>query len=81
MEYTEVRGYADAAQWVYGQGLASDGWTSESFFFDLLRSGFTEENVRRQMELAIEWGRYGELYEFNADTGQLKLERPPAVGS
>ncbi len=33
------------------------------------------------MELAIEWGRYGELYEFNADTGQLKLERPPAVGS
>jgi Fic family protein len=27
-EYMEVRGYADAAQWVYGQGLASDGWSS-----------------------------------------------------
>ncbi len=27
-EYMEVRGYADAAQWVYGQGLASDGWTN-----------------------------------------------------
>ncbi len=27
-EYMEVRRYADAAQWVYGQGLASDGWSS-----------------------------------------------------
>jgi fido (protein-threonine AMPylation protein) len=27
-EYMEVRGYADAAQWVYGQGLASDGRSS-----------------------------------------------------
>ncbi len=27
-EYMEVRGYADAAQWVYSQGLASDGWSS-----------------------------------------------------
>jgi Fic family protein len=27
-EYMEVRGYADAAQWVYGQALASDDWTS-----------------------------------------------------
>jgi hypothetical protein len=26
-EYMEVRGYADAAQWVYGQGLAPGGWT------------------------------------------------------
>lgn len=26
-EYLEVRGYADAAGWVYGQGLQPDGWT------------------------------------------------------
>jgi hypothetical protein len=25
-EYLEVRGYADAAGWVYGQGVQSDGW-------------------------------------------------------
>lgn len=25
-EYLEVRGYADAARWVYGQGVQSDGW-------------------------------------------------------
>jgi Fic/DOC family len=27
-EYMEVRGYADAASWVYGQGLDTDGWSS-----------------------------------------------------
>lgn len=26
-EYLEVRGYADAAGWVYGQGLDPDGWS------------------------------------------------------
>ena len=26
-EYTEVKGYADAAQWVYGQALEPDGWS------------------------------------------------------
>lgn len=25
-EYNEVRGYADAAMWVYGQALEPDGW-------------------------------------------------------
>src|SRR5215218_2365336 len=25
-EYNEVQGYADAAQWVYGQALEPDGW-------------------------------------------------------
>ncbi|HEX6205884.1 MAG TPA: Fic family protein [Solirubrobacterales bacterium] len=27
-EYLEVRGYADAASWVYGQGIKPDGWSS-----------------------------------------------------
>src|SRR3989337_2025833 len=27
-EYMEVRGYADAAQWVYQQGLSPGGWTT-----------------------------------------------------
>ena len=27
-EYMEVRGYADAAQWVYGHALTRDGWSS-----------------------------------------------------
>lgn len=28
-EYLEVRGYADAANWVYGQGIEPGDWTSK----------------------------------------------------
>jgi len=56
-----------------------DGTLGEGFFFDLLRRGFTQDEARRQLDLAIDWGRYGELYDFDAHSGQLKLERPVAV--
>jgi len=58
-----------------------NGTLSEDFFLDLLSRGFTKENARRQMDVAIAWGGYGELYEFDADTGQLRLERPPLKAS
>jgi len=58
-----------------------DGTLSEDFFLDLLRGGFTEENARRQLGLAINWGRFGELYTFNARTGKLKLKRPSGASS
>jgi len=44
----------------------------------MLHSGFTEEKARQQLDPAINWGRYGELYEFDINAGQLKLERQPA---
>jgi NitT/TauT family transport system ATP-binding protein len=53
-----------------------DGTLSEDFFLDLLSRAFTKENARQQLHVAINWGRYGELYEFDAHTGELKLERP-----
>ncbi len=52
----------------------NDGTLGEGFFFDLLRRGFTHDEARQQLDLAIDWGRYGELYDFDANTGQLKLE-------
>ncbi len=55
----------------------SDGTLSEDFFLDTLRSGFTEDRAHQQLNLAINWGRYAERYEFDADTGQLKLDHPP----
>jgi NitT/TauT family transport system ATP-binding protein len=53
-----------------------DGTLGESFFFDLLHRGFSEDEVRRQLDIAIQWGRYGELFDFDAQTGQLTLEPP-----
>ncbi|HSS08624.1 MAG TPA: nitrate/sulfonate/bicarbonate ABC transporter ATP-binding protein, partial [Acidimicrobiales bacterium] len=50
-----------------------DGTLDERFFLDLLRRGFSEDEARDQLETAIDWGRYGELFEYDADTGQLRL--------
>jgi NitT/TauT family transport system ATP-binding protein len=56
----------------------SDGNLREGFFLDLLRRGFSAEEARRQLDIAIDWGRYGELFEYEAETGQLVLDSHPA---
>jgi NitT/TauT family transport system ATP-binding protein len=57
----------------------SDGNLREGFFLDLLRRGFTADEARHQLDIAIDWGRYGELFEYDAESGQLKLEADPAA--
>ena len=51
-----------------------DGNLPEGFFLDILRRGFSDEEARHQLDIAIDWGRYGELYEYDANTGQLQRE-------
>ena len=46
----------------------------ERFFLDILRRGFSDEEAHHQLDIAIDWGRYGELYEYDANTGQLTLD-------
>ncbi|MFG2147178.1 AAA-associated domain-containing protein [Streptomyces sp. NPDC048696] len=46
----------------------------EGFFLDLLRRGFSAEDARNQLETAIDWGRYAELYDYDRDDGRLTLE-------
>ena len=55
-----------------------DGTLREGFFLDLLRRGFSAEEARRQLDIAIEWGRYGELFEYDAESGELVLGSDPA---
>jgi NitT/TauT family transport system ATP-binding protein len=38
----------------------------EEFFHDLLDEQFTEEVTQRQLETVINWGRYAELFDFDA---------------
>lgn len=38
----------------------------EEFFHDLLDEQFSEEETLRQLETAINWGRYAELFDFDA---------------
>ncbi len=46
----------------------------EGFFLDLLRRRYSVEEARHQLDIAIDWGRYGELFDYDADDGLLTLE-------
>ncbi len=43
------------------------------FFQDLLDEHFSEDESRRQLETAIQWGRYSELFDYDAASGKLTL--------
>jgi NitT/TauT family transport system ATP-binding protein len=43
------------------------------FFEDLLDEHFSEEEATRQLETAIQWGRYAELFDYDAASGKLTL--------
>ena len=47
---------------------------SESFFLGLLEQHFSGVEARRQLDTAIDWGRYAELFGFENDTKELFLE-------
>jgi NitT/TauT family transport system ATP-binding protein len=50
---------------------ADDGALKEAFFSDLLRRNYSADEAHAQLETAIDWGRYGELYEYAADTAEI----------
>jgi NitT/TauT family transport system ATP-binding protein len=49
------------------------GTLSEAPFIELLEEFLEAEEASRVMEVAVEWGRYGEVYEYDFHTGRLKL--------
>jgi NitT/TauT family transport system ATP-binding protein len=51
----------------------SDRSLPDEFFRDLLDEHFSEEESHRQLETAIQWGRYAELFVYDAATGKLTL--------
>lgn len=54
----------------------SDGTMLLDFFHDLLDEHFSDDEVRRQLDTAIQWGRYAELFEYDAVTGRLSRTKP-----
>jgi NitT/TauT family transport system ATP-binding protein len=49
----------------------SDRTLPDEFFRDLLDEHFSEDEARRQLETAIQWGRYAEIFDYDAATGKL----------
>lgn len=49
------------------------GAVSEQPFLELLEEHMESDEAKRTLEIAVEWGRYGEVYEYDYHLGRLKL--------
>ncbi len=58
-------------------GLEQDpsGDLPEDLFIRLLRFTLNEVEAERVLSVAIEWGRYGDLFEYNFNTGVIHLPK------
>jgi NitT/TauT family transport system ATP-binding protein len=54
----------------------SDHSIPEEFFHDILDEHFSQVEVERQFETAMNWGRYAEIFDYDAENGRLVLSEP-----
>ena len=50
---------------------SEDGRAAKQRFIDLLRDHFSASESERQVATAVDWGRYGELFDYDAEAGCL----------
>ncbi|MES2263223.1 MAG: nitrate/sulfonate/bicarbonate ABC transporter ATP-binding protein [Pseudomonadota bacterium] len=53
--------------------LESSGTLQEEPFIELLEEFLKADEAKRVLEIAVEWGRYGEIYEYDFHTRRLQL--------
>ena len=62
----------------------SDHTVPEAFFLDMLDEQFSDEEAHRQIETAVNWGRYAELFDFDASRRRFvmpdAMEEPAVAG-
>lgn len=49
----------------------SDHSINDEFFRDILDEHFTQDEVERQFDTAMNWGRYAEIFDYDRDSGRL----------
>jgi NitT/TauT family transport system ATP-binding protein len=59
----------------------SDHTIQDEFFRDILDKHFSEDEVERQFETALHWGRYAEIFDYDSGSGRLFLTDSTAEGS
>ena len=53
----------------------SDHTMPLEFFHDILDEHFTETAVEKQLETALNWGRYAEIFSYDPESGTLRLHK------
>jgi NitT/TauT family transport system ATP-binding protein len=54
----------------------NDHSISQEFFYDILDEHFSEDEVERQFDTAMNWGRYAEIFDFDRESHKLTLAEP-----
>jgi NitT/TauT family transport system ATP-binding protein len=54
----------------------ADRSISQEFFYDILDEHFSQDEVERQFETAMNWGRYAEIFDFDRESHRLTLAEP-----
>jgi NitT/TauT family transport system ATP-binding protein len=49
----------------------SDHSISDEFFRDILDEHFSEDEVQRQFDTAMNWGRYAEIFDYDRESGKI----------
>jgi NitT/TauT family transport system ATP-binding protein len=49
----------------------SDHSINDEFFRDVLDEHFSEDEVQRQFDTAMNWGRYAEIFDYDRESGRL----------
>jgi NitT/TauT family transport system ATP-binding protein len=57
----------------------SDHTLPLEFFRDILREYLPEDEVKAQIETALDWGRYGDVFAYDSNTDRLVLYQPAAA--
>jgi NitT/TauT family transport system ATP-binding protein len=54
----------------------NDRSISQEFFYDILDEHFSQDEVERQFDTAMNWGRYAEIFEVDRESHRLTLAEP-----
>jgi NitT/TauT family transport system ATP-binding protein len=57
----------------HGLKSKSDHAMPLEFFHDILEEHFSEEEAQKQIETALNWGRYGEIFTYDSESDRLLL--------
>ena len=48
-------------------------------FRDILEERFSDDDVQRQIETALNWGRYGDIFTYDSQSDRLLLHAPEDI--
>jgi NitT/TauT family transport system ATP-binding protein len=59
----------------------SDRAVPLEFFRDVLDEHLSQEDVQRQIDTALNWGRYAEIFTYDSETDRLLLNEAPGTAN